>query len=71
MSNLQKKVPDFGFMRVDQVLDVYPVSKATWWAGVRSGKYPPGYKLGQKMTAWKAEHIRQLIESVDGGVKWS
>jgi predicted DNA-binding transcriptional regulator AlpA len=43
-----------------------PVSKSTWWAGVRSGRYPaPVRHLGQRITAWKAEAIRQLIE--EGG----
>lgn len=40
-----------------------PVSKSTWWAGVRSGRYPaPVHHLGQRITAWKAEDIRAFIE---------
>ncbi|GAM09350.1 hypothetical protein OR1_01625 [Geobacter sp. OR-1] len=40
-----------------------PVSKSTWWAGVKSGRYPaPVHHLGQRITAWKAEDIRSFIE---------
>ena len=41
---------------------VIPVSKSSWWAGVKSGKYPPAVKLGPRTTAWRAEAIRDLIE---------
>lgn len=39
------------------------VSKSTWWAGVRSGRYPqPVRTLGARITAWRVEDIRALIE---------
>jgi prophage regulatory protein len=38
-----------------------PVSKSTWWAGVRSGRYPKPVKLGPRITAWRIEDIRALI----------
>lgn len=42
----------------------YPVGRSTWWAGVKSGKFPQPVKLGPKTTAWRAEDIRALIENV-------
>ncbi len=54
-------LPETGFLRLPEVLKVFPVSKSTWWAGVKSGRYPKGVKLGQKMTAWRVEDIRALI----------
>lgn len=39
-----------------------PVSKSTWWAGVKSGKYPQPVKLGERITAWRAEDIQALID---------
>lgn len=56
--------PPTGYLRLPQVLEVFPVSKSTWWAGVKSGKYPKAVKLGQRTTAWSAESIRALIEAV-------
>jgi predicted DNA-binding transcriptional regulator AlpA len=56
-------LPETGFVRLPQVLKVFPVSKPTWWAGVKDGRYPKPVKLGQKMTAWSVEDIRELIAS--------
>lgn len=62
-------LPPTGFLRLPQVLAVFPVSKSAWWAGVRVGLYPKAVKLGQRTTAWKAEDIRVLIERVANDVK--
>jgi len=58
-------VPNFGLMRLPQVLALYPVGKSTWWAGVKSGKFPPPVKISQHITAWRVEDIRALIRSHD------
>jgi prophage regulatory protein len=56
------KFPDTGFLRLPAVLYFFPVSKSTWWAGIKTGKYPAGVKLSERVTAWKAEDIRALIQ---------
>jgi prophage regulatory protein len=38
-----------------------PVSKSTWWAGVKDGRFPKPIKLGPRITVWKAEDIDQLL----------
>lgn len=58
-------LPSTGFLRLPEVLRLYPVRKSTWWAGVRSGRYPKPVKLGARATAWRAEDIRGLIEATD------
>ena len=60
---IMKDIPEVGFMREKQILKVFPVSHSTWWIGVKSGKYPQPLKLSPKVTVWKAEDIRSLIES--------
>jgi prophage regulatory protein len=41
-----------------------PISASTWWAGVKSGRYPqPTRALGARITAWPVESIRALIEA--------
>lgn len=57
-------LPEVGFLRLPDVLKYFPVSKSTWWAGVKEGKYPKPVKLGPKMTAWRVEDIRTLISSI-------
>ncbi|KAF3999180.1 helix-turn-helix transcriptional regulator [Glaciimonas immobilis] len=54
-------LPNTGYVRLPAVLHVYPVSKSTWWAGIKSGKFPVGIKLSERVTAWKVEDIRALI----------
>jgi predicted DNA-binding transcriptional regulator AlpA len=58
----ESKIPETGYLRLPTVLYHFPVSKSTWWAGVKSGKYPAGVKLSERVTAWKAEDIRALIQ---------
>ncbi|WMT73863.1 AlpA family phage regulatory protein [Bradyrhizobium sp. Ash2021] len=31
-----------------------PVSKSTWWQGVKDGRFPRPVKLGAKTTAWRS-----------------
>ncbi|WP_028578254.1 helix-turn-helix transcriptional regulator [Desulfomicrobium escambiense] len=50
------------FLRVNDVLAVFPVSRATWWAGVAEGRYPKGIKLSPRTTAWRASEIEALID---------
>jgi len=52
------------FLRLKDVLKIYPVSKSTWWAGVKSGKYPQAVKLSERTTAWRASDIQNLCEKV-------
>ncbi len=54
-------LPETGFVRLPTILQVFPVSRSTWWAGVKTGKYPRSVKLGLRTTAWRAEDIRALI----------
>lgn len=55
-------LPSTGYVRLPAVLKVYPVSKSTWWAGIKTGKYPAGVKLSERVTAWKVDDIRALIQ---------
>lgn len=59
-------LPEVGFVRLPDVLKVYPVSKSHWWTGVKEGRYPKPVKLGPKITAWRVEDIRDLIEHPNG-----
>ena len=56
-------LPETGFVRLPEVLRVFPVSKSTWWAGIKDGRFPQPVKLGPRTTAWRVEDIKQLIAS--------
>lgn len=57
-------MPATGFLRLPAVLTLIPVARSTWWAGVKSGRYPDRVKLGPRMSAWKAEDVRSLITTL-------
>lgn len=59
----QITLPETGFVRLPTILKVFPVSKSTWWAGVKTGRYPKPVKLGLNITAWRVEDIHALIQS--------
>jgi predicted DNA-binding transcriptional regulator AlpA len=50
-----------GYLRLDVVLSVYPVSRAAWYEGMAAGIYPPSVSLGKRAVGWTRESIRQLI----------
>jgi predicted DNA-binding transcriptional regulator AlpA len=54
-------LPDVGFVRLPQILAVYPVGRSTWWAGVKAGRFPRPVKLGPRISAWRVEDIRGLL----------
>lgn len=59
-----------GFLRLAYILapkGPIPVSKSTWWQGVKDGRFPKPVKLGPKTTAWRVEDIRALVERLAAG----
>ncbi len=58
----KRSIPSEGYMRLPAVLSIFPVSRSTWWAGISAGRFPKGVKLGPRITAWKVEDIRKLID---------
>lgn len=69
-------LPKTGFLRLPQIVGnpkadppvppLIPIGRATWWAGVKSGKYPQPVKLGPKTTCWRASDISALLEKLGG-----
>ena len=49
-------------LRLRQVLELIPVSKSSWWAGVKSGRYPAAIKLGAGTTCWRASEVLEITE---------
>ena len=64
------ELPEEGFLRLVSILGPtgpIPVSKSTWWAGVKTGRYPKPVKLGPRITAWRVEDIRSFIQTGSTG----
>lgn len=58
-------LPKEGYVRLKQILaprGPIPCSPATWWAGVKSGRFPQPTKFfGARITAWNVDDIRELL----------
>jgi prophage regulatory protein len=54
--------PTIGFLRLEQVLKLIPVSRATWWNGCKTGQFPQPFKLAPRITAWKVSDIKNCID---------
>lgn len=63
-----------GLLRLPQIIGnpkanppippIIPVCATSWWAGVKSGKYPKPIKLGPRTTAWRASEVLALVKGV-------
>ena len=65
------QLPETGFLRIKQILGnkkanppippLIPVGKTSWWEGIRKGRFPKPIKLTKRITVWRVEDIRNLI----------
>lgn len=57
------------FLRLPQVLEIFPISRSSWWQGCKSGKYPKPIKLGPRTTVWRKDEIEELAKKFSSGPK--
>lgn len=69
-------LPETGYLRLAQIVGkpatnddpgipaLIPISRSSWFAGVRSGRFPKPLKLGPRTSVYRVEDIRALIEEV-------
>lgn len=61
-----------GLLRLPQIIGnpkadppippIIPISASSWWAGVKSGRYPkPVRTLGPRTTVWRASEVLALV----------
>ncbi len=53
-------------LRLSQIIgpgNPIPVSKSTWWQGIKDGRFPKPTKLGPRITVWRFEDIKALVEA--------
>jgi hypothetical protein len=65
-----------GLLRISQIIGnpkasppippIIPVSRSSWWSGVKEGRFPAPIKLGPRTTCWLAEDILALVSKVGG-----
>ncbi len=69
MQTDSQSVQSKGFYRLPTVLSKIPVSRSSWWQGIKDGRYPAGIKIGPRTTAWLQSDIEDLCSRLSGGEK--
>ena len=57
----ETSLPTTGYLRLPQVLALFPVGRSSFYAGIKKGLYPAPVKLGKRTSAWRAEDIAELF----------
>ncbi len=60
-----QKTPIEGYLRLPQVLKIIPVSRSTWYRGVKSGIYPQPVKLGIRASGWKIDAVKNCVTDLE------
>ena len=52
-----------------QVLGIVPVSKTTWYQGIKEGRFPRPLQISAKRVGWLASQIKRVVEdaAISGG----
>jgi predicted DNA-binding transcriptional regulator AlpA len=59
-----RTLPEVGYIRLKEILEIIPVSKSTWYKGIAEGRYPkPTKRLGPRIAAWDIRDIRALLDN--------
>ncbi|MBQ3171688.1 MAG: AlpA family phage regulatory protein [Mailhella sp.] len=56
---MKHDLPAVGYVRLPQILNIFPISKSAWWEGCRSGVFPKPVKLGPRSSAWRGAGSRR------------
>ena len=62
------------FLRLKQIIGdpkaeppiqpILPISKSSWWDGVKTGRFPKAIKIGANTTVWREDEIRSLVDEL-------
>jgi predicted DNA-binding transcriptional regulator AlpA len=71
-------LPEIGYVRLCQIIGnkksnppiqgILPISRSSWYEGVKSGLYPQPVKLGSKTSLYRVEDIRELLSRLNSGI---
>jgi len=55
-----------GFLRLKSVLALIPISRSSWYQGIKEGRYPKAVKLSPRTSGWRKSDIIRLIGELNG-----
>lgn len=54
-----------GYLRLPQVLEIIPVSRSTWYRGIKSGIYPEPHRISTRSSAWRIHEIQDCLDRLN------
>ena len=71
--SIDPQIPSTGYMRLEQIVGnrkkgippILPICRSSFLNRVKLGIYPQPIRLTERTVAWKAESIRELIQSLE------
>lgn len=48
-------------LRLPEVLAIFPISRSTWYQGIKDGRYSLPVKIVTRASAWRVSEIEKLI----------
>jgi predicted DNA-binding transcriptional regulator AlpA len=65
-------IHDAGFLRLAQIIGspkkgivgLLPISRSSWYAGIKKGLYPAPVKVGPKTSVWRVSEVREELEKL-------
>ncbi len=58
-------LPETGFLRLNQVLQLIPVGVTRWYEGIKTGEFPAPISLGPRAKGYRVADIRALIDRLN------
>jgi prophage regulatory protein len=59
--------PEGGLLRLEAVLQILQISRSSFYAGIKDGRFPPPVRLGPRTSAWRRDDIMRIVaEGVEG-----
>jgi predicted DNA-binding transcriptional regulator AlpA len=65
------------FLRLKQIIGdpkadppispILPISKSSWYAGIKSGRYPAGISISPRTTIWRADEVLAIAAHQEMG----
>ena len=52
------------FLRLSQILAIYPISKSTVYRKIQAGEFPKPYKIGPKTSVWCADEVYAFWQNI-------
>ncbi len=56
------QLEDDQLIQLNDVLRLLRISKSSWWAGVKSGRFPAPIRLSAKTVRWSRRQILQIVQ---------